>query len=210
METHHKASTVYIVHQDMVVTSLTVPILKRVGINSLAFQSPGELLQTLPLLSPGCLLVDFMLPEMGGIQLMAELRRRNSFHPIIFMSSRVEPALIVQAMNQGGFGFVKRPFQHVELLDMVQRALAKSKLQYAAIDTGLAYRLRHASLTGREHEVLRLFLRGFTARQAGERLGISHRTVEHNRVKIFEKLEVSNMSELSRLATVSKMLDLFI
>jgi FixJ family two-component response regulator len=193
---------VYIVNRDPVSNSITRRMLADVEIQSREFLVPGELLQALPLASPACFLIDFILPEMNGLQLMRMLRRADAHQPCVITSTRIDPEQVVSAMNQGAFGFLKKPFQQIELLDMVQRALNRDHAVHKYIDLALSYRNRRNTLSSRERHILEFLERGQPASEVGNLLRISHRTVENHRAQILRKLELVNSNQLTRLVAL--------
>lgn len=195
---------VYLVNRDPVANSITRRMLADVEIQTREFLTPGDLLQALPLPSPACFLIDFLLPEMNGMQLMQLLRRADVYQPCVFTSTRVEPDLIVAAMNRGAFGFVKKPFQQMELLDVVQRALTRDHAMHALVAGVLTYRERRAALSARERQILEFLELGHSAAEVGAALRISPRTVENHRAQILQKLDLPNTSQLiRRVATLN-------
>ncbi|MBF0255859.1 MAG: response regulator, partial [Gammaproteobacteria bacterium] len=102
MQQYHYPS-VYLINPDRVSSSVTSGMLATANIRSQSFESPSQLLRNLPLAAPACIMFDFVMPEMSGLQLMQMLRRNDCHHPCILASSRAEPDNIVQAMNRGAF-----------------------------------------------------------------------------------------------------------
>ncbi len=197
---------VYIVNSNPAVNSVTKRILSEINVTSQEFLTPSSVMQALPMPSPACFLIDFVQPEIHGLQLMDVLRRSDCFQPCIFISSRIDPELIVTAMNRGAYGFLKRPFDAMELIDMVQRALNQDQALSPYITEALNYRSKRSKLSNREREILALLELGQSARQVGATLNLSYRTVENHRARIFQKLETKNGSQLIQRATTLNLL----
>jgi FixJ family two-component response regulator len=193
---------VYIVNHDTVANSIPRRMLAEVQIQTREFLAPSELLRALPLPSPACFLIDFVQPEMNGLQLMQILRRANAFQPCVFTSTRIEPALIVNAMNRGAFGFVKKPYLQIEFLEVVQNALRRDFSSHALIEGALAYRNRRDTLSSRERQILDMLEQGHPASKVGAHLRISPRTVENHRAQILQKLNLGNTTQLIRQVAV--------
>ncbi|MBF0219112.1 MAG: response regulator transcription factor [Gammaproteobacteria bacterium] len=192
--------TVHIVNQDQVASSLISHLLGSVKIQSKHYQSPLSLLLATPLSSPSCLLLDILLPEMSGLILMQRLRERGVTQPCIFLSSRSEPGVIIQMLNQGAYGFVKKPYQQLELLEIVQRALAfDQKLGRIAL-AAVNFRQAQSELNSREQQILELLIEGASAAVIGKQIGLSPRTVESLRATIMQKLQVNSLAQLYRYA----------
>lgn len=194
--------TVYIVNQDLVANSLTKQLLASVNIASVVFTLPSDLLKVINFGSPSCFLLSFVLPEMSGMDLMLTLRRQGVLSPCIFTSPQIDHELIIKAMHTGSFGFIKRPFQQNDFIEFIQKSLAYDKKvnKYARI--GVTYKINFDNLSIREKEILAFILDDLSAMKIGEKLNISHRTVENHRNNIFIKFDISKTSELIRMATI--------
>lgn len=197
---------VFIVNRDTVANSITRRMLADVEIQSREFLTPSDVLHALPLPSPSCFLIDFLLPEMNGLQLMQLLRRADAHQPCVFTSTRFDPDLVVLAMNRGALGFVKKPFQQIELLEVVQRALNRDHAVHNFIAAAMSYRDKRAALSPRERQILELLELGQPASDVGQFLRISPRTVENHRAQILQKLDVPNSIQLMRRVTMLNVL----
>jgi len=198
--------TVFIVNHDQVANMVTKKALVAANISVQEFVSPSDLLNSLPLRKPGCFLIDFILPEVNGLHLMEVLRRSSCFQPVIFCSSRIEPELIIKAMNRGAFGFIKKPFQQIELIDIVQRALNREYVLRHYIQPTLDYRQRLLSLSKREHQILNLLEKDYKAKDIAIELNLSRRTVENHRARILNKLNFSSRERLLRQVIIHNLL----
>ncbi len=196
----------YLVNADQIGSSVTERMLASARITTHVFDSPLQLLRRLPLPAPACLLIDFLLPDMNGLQLLERLRRSDCLHPVIIASTRNEPEWVIAAMNRGAFGVLKRPYQALELIDMVQRAFNQDQAIYPYIAEAMAYRRRREQLSRRESDILSFLELGLTARAIGEKLGLSFRTVENHRGRIFAKLNIATGVQLVRCVTILNVL----
>lgn len=197
----YSSPRVYTVNPDLVSSSVTARILASVQIPCHNFLSPMDLLNELPLPSSACFIFDFALPEMNGLQLMERLRRSDCFHPVIFAAARSDPELIITAMNRGAYGFLKRPLNNLEIIDMVQRALILDRSLSPYIRSALDYRKRRLSLSKRELIILGLLELGKSAREVGGELNLSVRTVENHRARIYQKLNIRLGVQLAERVT---------
>lgn len=194
--------TVYIVNPDTVANSLTKQLFGSIDIYCVDYQTPTELLHNLPDGSPACFLLSFLLPEMSGLELMSKMRQSGVVSPCIFTSTKSEPELVVKAMHAGGFGFIKKPFQYMDLVELVQKALEYDKKANRYVRIAIIYERNVNKLSIREKQVLDLLLDDLSAMKIGQKLAISHRTVENHRNNIFNKLEISKTSELMRMSSI--------
>jgi RNA polymerase sigma factor (sigma-70 family) len=125
--------------------------------------------------------------------------------PFIFMSGISSEVEVVQAYREGGFAFMLKPIDIDELLDTVQSALRLSWSRQEESREADSLRSLILQLTDRERSVIRLVLDGYTNPQISERLHIALRTVKVHRQHAMEKLGVSNLVELTRLADRSEL-----
>ena len=68
-------------------------------------------------------LTDLVMPGMGGLQLLAEIRRRKRNLPVVFLSAFGDRATIAKATEMGAVDFVTKPFRADFLSDLVRRNL---------------------------------------------------------------------------------------
>jgi two-component system response regulator FixJ len=148
---------------------------------------------------PGaCLIVDVKMRGMTGLELQAELLRRNTPLPLIVMTGHADVALAVQAMKAGALDFLEKPFDDELLLASVRRGLGKSRKTPG--DGGEHRRALEllVLLTARERQVLDRLTLGESNKLIAHTLGISPRTVESHRASVQEKLQAHCLSDLVR------------
>jgi FixJ family two-component response regulator len=107
--------------------------------------------------------------------------------------------MAVEAMQHGAFDFLQKPFRDQELLDRVQRALARDSENRSAIRQHERIRARLRTLTPREREVLDLLVQGKQNKMMANDLGLSQRTVEIHRAHVMEKMEAKSIAQLVRM-----------
>jgi two-component system, LuxR family, response regulator DctR len=151
--------------------------------------------------APGCLLLDMRMPGMGGLALFEQLVGRGLTEavPVIFLTGHGDVPTAVAAVKRGAFDFVEKPFSDNTLVDRIEQALARSA---AALDRRRADETRAArvaTLTDREREVMDLVVAGQPNKLIADALGISVRTVEVHRARLFEKMDVRSAVELANL-----------
>jgi two-component system response regulator DctR len=149
--------------------------------------------------APSCLVLDVRMPGTSGLVLFERLAERGLLPqlPVIFLTGHGDVPTAVAAVKQGAFDFVEKPFSNNALVDRVELALqasAQALLQRRAKD-GTAQAL--AELTEREREVMRLVIDGRPNKVIADELGISVRTVEVHRARVFEKMNVKSAVELA-------------
>ena len=99
--------------------------------------------------------LDVRMPGMSGLELQQELNRRGTTIPVIFITGHGDVPMAVEAMRHGAFEFLQKPFREQDLLDCVQRAIARDSQNRApAGGEKEQIRAQLSHLTRREEEVL--------------------------------------------------------
>jgi two-component system response regulator FixJ len=195
----NKSPVVMVVDDDSGVRNAMRALLKSVGINALLFSSAQEFLTAHDPLQPGCLLLDIRMPGMSGMELQQELNLRGAVIPVIFMSGHADIPMAVEAMQHGAFDFLQKPFRDQDLLDRIQRAIAKDGERRVALGEQTRIKAHLESLTDREREVLDLLTLGKQNKVIAQDLGVSPRTIEIHRARVMEKMDAQSVAELVRM-----------
>jgi two-component system, LuxR family, response regulator FixJ len=193
------AASVFIVDDDEAVRSSLRLLIRSVGLQAQAFASAREFLDAYDARHPGCLVLDVRMPGMSGLELQQELNQRGATIPVVFITGHGDVPMAVEAMQQGAFDFLQKPFRDQDLLDRVQRAMSRDAEQRASMAARSEIMARLAALTPREMEVLRLVTRGKANKVVGAELGVSQRTVEIHRAHVMEKMRAGSLAELVRM-----------
>ena len=194
-----RAPIVFIVDDDEAVRASLRLLLKSVGIAATAIGSAREFLARHDAAQPSCLLLDIRMPGMSGLELQQALNLRGQIIPVIFITGHGDVPMAVEAMKNGAFDFLQKPFRDQELIDRVQLALAKDKENRVALSQHSKIKAHLESLTPREREVLDLMTRGKPNKVMAADLGISQRTVEIHRARVMEKMEASSLAQAVRM-----------
>ncbi len=161
--------------------------------------------------TPDVLVCDLQMPGRSGVEVT---RAVAGLTKVLVLSASGEQEDVLEAVKAGATGYLMKSASAEDLVAAVRRTAAGD----AVFTPGLAglvlgeYR-RTASddgapkLTARETEVLRLVAKGLTARQAAERLTVSHRTVENHVQNTLSKLQLHNRAQLVRYAVEKGLAD---
>lgn len=192
-------ATIFVVDDDEGVRNSLKFLLKSVGLATRAFASADEFLAAYRPDQPGCMVLDVRMPGMSGLELQQQLNLRGAVVPVIFITGHGDVPMAVEAMQQGAFDCLQKPFRDQELIDRIQRALEQDAQNRAALAQHDKIRSRLESLTEREREVLGLLTSGKQNKTMAAELGLSQRTVEIHRARIMEKTGAGSLAQLVRM-----------
>jgi two-component system, LuxR family, response regulator DctR len=148
----------------------------------------------------GCVLLDVRMPDMTGMEVLEDIRRKGNDTPVIFISGHGDVPLAVEAMRRGAAHFLEKPFGEVALVAAIKDAMARGKERVrVSLDSDPAVAQRLTSLTPRERQVLELVMEGTLNKLIADRLGISIKTVELHRSRIMEKMRAKSVAQLVQL-----------
>ena len=147
----------------------------------------------------GCLVLDIRMPGMSGLELQQHLNRMGSMLPVIFITGHGDVPMAVQAMKEGAFEFVQKPFRDQDLLDRINHALEQDKENRSSLARSADVLQRIESLTPREKQVMGLVVDGAANKVIAIDLGLSERTVEIHRAKVMEKMGARSVAHLVKL-----------
>jgi FixJ family two-component response regulator len=187
------------VDDDEAVRSSTKLLLKSVGLPAVTFASAQEFLDNYDPVQPGCVVLDVRMPLMSGLELQQLLNMRGAIIPVIFITGHGDIPMAVEAMQHGAFDFLQKPFRDQDLLDRVQKALEKDRVNRVQLREKTRIQERRESLTPREREILELMTRGKPNKVMAADLGVSQRTVEIHRARVMEKMGASSLAQLVRM-----------
>jgi len=169
-------------------------LLKTEGHAVECFASAEEyLLAAVPSGVAACLVLDINMPGLNGLDFQQVQIDRGSCDQIVFITGHGDVPMCARAMKAGAVDFLPKPFGDDALLEAVDRALHRARLQNSA-------RLRLATLTVREMEVFRHLISGKLNKQIAADLGTAEKTVKLQRGSLTAKLGITAVADLVRLA----------
>lgn len=193
------AQTVHVVDDDEAVRFSLQFLLESSICRTQTYATATELLNT-PLPPAGCILTDFRMPDMNGLQLQAQLTKSGIRLPVILMTGYADVPVAVRAMKAGAVDFLEKPFAEEELLSAIRKALSDNRRVLEAAATADQASHLIAGLTPREREVFDLLVIGQSNKEMARILGTSPRTIDVHRARVFHKLNVDTLPDLVRLA----------
>jgi len=161
-------------------------------------------------LKPNVLIIDLMLADMSGLEVIRQVRKRSPLTAIVVLSMYGNDCYVVEAMGAGAKAYVLKDSPPEELLRAVREAAVGHRyLAPPLSDRAIEVYLQRSEdshldpydmLTSREREVLHLAAQGMTSSETANRLCISPRTVEVHRARVMQKLGLHNRTELIHFA----------
>lgn len=188
----------HIVDDDDAMRDALVWLLRSRGVGCQAWASGEGFLADYRPERAGCLVLDLRMHAMTGLELFDRLRELGCRMPVIFLTGHGDVPQAVQALKNGAFDFMEKPFDDNQLADRVIEALALDAERRASGHAEDDLKARLASLTARESEVMRHILAGKLNKVIADEMHIAMRTVEVHRAHIFEKMGVKSAVELAR------------
>jgi DNA-binding NarL/FixJ family response regulator len=151
-------------------------------------------------------LTDLEMPEMGGMELITQLKELRPELPVMVLSSHEEEEIILRSIQTGAKGYLmknSRPDEVVRAIrsilkngfyfkENISKLLLRGIVDHKLIQT----RTEKNRLTPREVEVLKLICQEMTNKEIAEKLNLSSRTVESYRKNMIEKIGARNTAGL--------------
>jgi RNA polymerase sigma factor (sigma-70 family) len=192
-------SIVFAIDDDASVRKGLTRLLRSAGYKSEVFELASDFLRREQHAGPACLIVDLHMPGISGMDLQKTLIQSGREEQLVFITGRGDIPMCAQAMKAGAVDFLQKPFRADELLQCIERALARSDEQrrQSAIKNNVRGLLD--LLTPREFEVMQLVVVGMLNKQIAAELGTAEKTVKVHRGRMMEKLRVTSVAELVRL-----------
>jgi FixJ family two-component response regulator len=149
-------------------------------------------------------IVDVRMPELNGMDLQNVLIQRRREEQLVFITGHGDISMCAQAMKAGAVDFLPKPFRADELLECVERALARAGEQRRrAVEKAAARRFLDL-LTSREFEVMQLVVTGMLNKQIASELGTAEKTIKVHRGRVMKKLGIVSVAELVRLVETAR------
>ena len=164
------------------------------------------------------ILMDIEMPQLNGIEATRILLAEQPDAKVLALTMFNEKGIIVKVMEAGAKGYVLKNANFNELVEAIQKVASGQNFISSDVIATLMEKdsvrvesskteIDAGSLTKREIEILKLIAQGFSNKEIGEKLFISHRTVDTHRTNLLDKLEVKNIAGLIRFAMKNGFLD---
>lgn len=194
------APMVFVVDDDASVRKSLTRVLAASGYAVEQFASAGEFLARELYARPCCLVLDVRMPGLSGLDLQTALAVAGRRLPIVFVTGHVDVPMTVKGMRNGAVDWLTKPFGAKELLNAVERAVAKDVQDRSDAARVAEVEERAKRLSPRELQVFALVVTGMLNKQIAGVLGVVEKTVKVHRARVMTKMQAGSVAELVRLA----------
>jgi two-component system, NarL family, response regulator NreC len=164
-------------------------------------------------LEPDVILLDLVMPDGGGLDVLPALVREHPATRVVVLSMEDDPRYVRQAFDSGAAGYILKEAADTDVVTAIRTVAAGSRYvdptlgaRLVAAEASAARRTADDPLSNREHEVLRLLALGYTNGEIAAELFISVRTAETHRSHILHKLHLATRADLVRYALEQRLL----
>lgn len=191
---------VWLVDDDAAVRDALRLLLELRGLVVESFDSAEAALSAIGVDSRGCVLTDLRMPQMTGLELMFELRKRSIALPVVVLTAHGDVSTTRAALRGGAVDFLEKPVDEDILADVLSYAISEDARVYQRrLETDARW-AKIGALTPRERQVLTLLGRGKQNREIAVELSISPRTVEVYKARMMEKLGCDTLADVVRMS----------
>jgi two-component system response regulator FixJ len=190
---------IHVIDDDAAVRGSLTFLFEAAGFPVQSYGSAAAFLDAVATLGAGCVLTDVRMPDFDGLALQRRLTELGVAMPVIVMTGHADVPIAVQALKEGAFDFIEKPFDDERLLAAVRGALEAGRQRWGKAAELEAVTTRLASLTPREREVLVGLVAGNPNKTIAYDLGTSPRTIEVHRARVMEKMQARSLAELVRM-----------
>ena len=191
-------STVFVVDYDQGSRESVCALVQSMNYTAQAFESAEDFLQRYEG-GAGCLVTDYRLAGMNGLELQEKLIDQEVEIPVVIVTAFARTSIVVKAIKNGAITVLDKPYSEDDLRSAIREGLTvdeqrrEAKRQRAEITT------RMSSLSDKEKQVLDLIVAGEPNKAMAIKLDVSLRTIENRRRTVFSKLETQTVAELVAL-----------
>jgi FixJ family two-component response regulator len=191
---------VYVIDDEVTIGIALRRLIQSVGLAVQTFTSAQEFLNVKLQDAPSCLVLDVRMPGMSGLEVQQNLAAAGISLPVIFLTGHADIEMTVRAMKAGAIEFLTKPFHEQQLLDAIQAALQRHRIDLENRKKHSRLQVHYVSLTPRESDVFRLVTNGLLNKQIAAELGASEKTIKVHRAQVMRKMEARSLADLVRMA----------
>ena len=187
---------IYVVDDDISVCRALALLLKSHDFHVETFTCAEDFLASKHPKAASCLVLDLRLRHTNGLVLQETMTTQGLTIPIIFISGHGDIPKSVKAMKGGAVDFLPKPFTDKELLDAIDQAITKNKIQNKDQSEIAKIKRRINTLSPKELEVFRLVAKGMLSKQIAHKRGKALQTIKVHRSRVMKKMGAKTVTEL--------------
>ena len=184
---------IYLIEDDTSQRESIESLLAFKGYRVEAFKNANDFIKLNDIHRPSVLITDVHLPDQSGVDLHSELLKRTIDFPVIFISGESTIQQTINAMKQGAFEFLVKPFDINDLIIAIEKAC---NFELKKMDLKELIK----RLSPRENEVYTLLIKGLNNNELMNKLNLSLPTIKQYKSEVMRKLEVKSLYELISLS----------
>lgn len=191
---------ILVIDDDVAARNALSGTLQEVGYEVVCFADGAALLSHARTSIPVCVFLEVRAADCCRLGILKKLRTEDFPAPIFVTSANGDISMAVDAIKNGAFDFIEKPFMADDIVHRIDAANDEQPRPANVEIEGLSLHLPGCEpFTRREREVLVRIAAGETSKEAARTLGLSSRTVEGYRASIMRKVGARNAAELLRL-----------
>lgn len=190
--------TVHVVDDDPSVRLALDTLFRSAGLKVATHPGASEFLAAVNAETATCLVLDVRMPSVGGLELQAEIARRDLYLPIVFMTGHGDVPVSVAGMKAGAVDFLVKPVAESLMLATVLGAIEEGRGRRARRHADENVLARYGTLSPRERQVMDLVTQGKMNKQVAAELALSEITVKIYRGGAMRKMKVRSLPDLVR------------
>ena len=120
---------ILVVDDDHEILKLIAMLLRRIGAEAWTFEDGESAMKRLNQTMPDLIILDLMLPDVDGLQLLQEVRAQDRFNhvPVLILSAKADADTIREGLDLGADGYITKPYIANTLIDKVRLMLQSER-----------------------------------------------------------------------------------
>lgn len=175
--------------------------------------SGAEVLQKVDALCCNVIVLDISMPQGNGLETLQTLRGKGVKIPILILSMHEEDQYALSMIKAGADGYLTKESAPEKLIEAIRIVAKGRKYISENLVEKMAFaldenndKLPHEQLAKREYEVMLMISAGEKSHHIAQKLGISPKTINTYKNRIFEKMQMNNTAQITRYAVENKLI----